>query len=118
MPDEDHAIAEMVSTLGPLPEQWWDRWQKKGDFFLPDGSWKKEKDTHRAHAPWSRPLSERLGLMGRTGEFGAGEMVAVEKLLGGTLTYEPALRISAKKALVSEWMRKWGLGVEDGGDVG
>lgn len=49
MPDEDHAIAEMISTLGPLPNKWGDSWQKKGDFFLPDGSWKK--DTYHAHAP-------------------------------------------------------------------
>lgn len=54
MPDEDHVIVEMISTLGSLPKRWWGHWQKKADFFLQDGSWKA--DTHRAHAPWSRPL--------------------------------------------------------------
>ncbi|OJD22938.1 hypothetical protein ACJ73_05710 [Blastomyces percursus] len=42
MPDEDHAIAEMIGTLGHFPEKWRDRWQKKGDFFLSDGSCKKD----------------------------------------------------------------------------
>lgn len=65
MPDEDHAIAEMISTLGPLPKRRWDCWQKKKGFFLPDESWKR--DTHLGHAPWSRPLNERLGFMGTTG---------------------------------------------------
>lgn len=98
MPDEDHAIAEMISTLGPLPKRLWDRWEKKGDFFLPNGSWKK--DTNCAHAPWSRPLGERLGLMGRQSEFGADEIVALENLLRGMLNYEPSQRITAKETCV------------------
>lgn len=63
MPDEDHIIAEMVSTLGPLPPRWWERWSKRSDFLHEDGAWKT--DTHRAHAPYSRPLEERLRIMGR-----------------------------------------------------
>ncbi|KZF25645.1 protein kinase [Xylona heveae TC161] len=63
MPDEDDVVAEMISTLGPLPERWWDRWEHKTDLFLEDGSWKT--DTHRVHAPYPRPLTERLRIMGR-----------------------------------------------------
>ncbi|EQL33087.1 hypothetical protein BDBG_16581 [Blastomyces gilchristii SLH14081] len=47
--------------------------------------------------------------MGRQGELGADEMAALEKLLSSMLTYEPALCITAKEALASEWMYKWGL---------
>ena len=107
MPDEDHVIAEMISTLSNLPQRWWDRWEKKADFFLQDGSW--NSDTHRAHAPWSRPLSERLGLMGREGEFGPDEMASLEKMLRAMLAYEPDQRITAKYVVASEWMRSWGL---------
>ncbi|KAL2375175.1 hypothetical protein RJ035_006784 [Blastomyces gilchristii] len=53
--------------------------------------------------------STLLGLMGRQGELGADEMAALEKLLSSMLTYEPALCITAKEALASEWMYKWGL---------
>lgn len=35
--------------------------------------------------------------------------LCLRKLLSGMLTYEPALRITAKEALKSEWMGKWGL---------
>lgn len=56
MPDKDHVLAEMVSTLGTLPKHWWDQWQMKTDFFWEDGSWKI--DTHRSHAPYSRPLGK------------------------------------------------------------
>ncbi|KAJ5507473.1 kinase domain-containing protein [Penicillium freii] len=61
MPDQDHVIAEMVSTLGHLPKRWWDSWRNKKDFFLEDGSWRL--DTERCHAPYSRPLHERLRIM-------------------------------------------------------
>jgi serine/threonine protein kinase len=79
MPDEDHVVAEMISTLDALPARWWDKWEKKGDFFLDDGSWKV--DTHRAHAPFSRSLEERLTLMGREGEFCPDEATDLGKLI-------------------------------------
>ncbi|OOG00594.1 hypothetical protein ASPCADRAFT_347 [Aspergillus carbonarius ITEM 5010] len=111
MPDQDHAIAEMISTLGDLPKRWWDQWQLKTDFFLEDGSWKK--DTHRIHAPYSRPLTERLRIMGRgrdasTCDFSPREMAALDDLLRAMLTYEPAERIDTRAALESDWMEQWG----------
>ena len=111
MPDQDHVIAEMVSTLGDLPKRWWDRWEQKTDFFFEDGSWKT--DTHRSHAPYSRSLTERLRIMGRgedltTCEFSPGEMACLEKLLRAMLAYEPSKRISTSAAVASEWMDGWG----------
>lgn len=109
MSDKHHVLAEMVSTLGPLPKHWWDQWQMKTDFFLEDGSWKI--DTHRSHAAYSRPLAERLRIMGR-GEYPAicgftrEEMLAIEELLRKMLAYDPSERIGA--ALESRWMRRWG----------
>lgn len=111
VPDQDHVVAEMVSTLGHLPKRWWDRWQQRTDFFLEDGSWKT--DTHRSHAPYSRSLAERLRIMGRgedpaTCEFGPEEMAYLEKLLRAMLTYEPSERITTGAAVASEWMERWG----------
>ncbi|OBT44955.1 hypothetical protein VE00_04108 [Pseudogymnoascus sp. WSF 3629] len=84
MPDKDHVLAEMVSTLGDLPRHWWNMWEHKTDFFLEDGSW--DPDTPRSHSPYSRPLIERLRIMGRGGdpttcEFSQEEMASLEKLL-------------------------------------
>ncbi|PYH92296.1 protein kinase [Aspergillus ellipticus CBS 707.79] len=111
IPDEDHVIAEMISTLGNIPQRWWNQWEKRTDFFLEDGSWKK--DTHRIHAPYSRPMTERLCIMGRgsdpdTCEFSSKEMSALERLLRAMMTYEPSERITTSAALRSEWMRDWG----------
>lgn len=107
MPDQDHAVAEMISTLGYPPKRGWDRWQKRADFFLDDGSWKS--GTNRAHAPWSRPLIERMALMDREGEFELDEIACLEKLLRSMLTYEPAERITSGDTIQSEWMQNWGL---------
>lgn len=85
MPDEDQA--EMISTLGNLPQRWWDNWQNRTDFFLEDGSWKG--DTHRPHVPCSRPLGERLRLMGREGESGPDEMAVLRSCREGCWCMNP-----------------------------
>jgi serine/threonine protein kinase len=36
--DHDDIIAEMVSTLGQLPQRWWDKWANRSEFFEYDGS--------------------------------------------------------------------------------
>lgn len=114
MPDEDHALAEMISTLGPLPDRWWRKWSTKGEFFLDDGTWKQ--DTARCHAPYSRPLSERLRIMGRGegkeegGEgFSSKELTALEAFLRSLLMYEPSERIAAAAAQDEAWMVECGL---------
>jgi serine/threonine-protein kinase SRPK3 len=37
--DSDDIIGGMVSTLGRLPERWWNKWPKRPEFFEADGSW-------------------------------------------------------------------------------
>lgn len=111
MPDEDHVVAEMISTLGNLPERWWNRWERRPDFFHEDRSW--NEDTSRAHAPYSRPLVERLSIMGRgqdpaTCEFSMEEMSCLENLLRSMLAFEPSTRTTTKMTISSEWMQKWG----------
>lgn len=109
MPDKDDIIAEMVSTLGPLPQKWWDAWLARGDFFHEDGQWKSEIE--RSHDSKSRPLLLRIQEMGRENdaEFSADEAVSLEKMLGSMFTYEPAKRATAGDVVGSDWMRRWGL---------
>ncbi|KAJ9658387.1 hypothetical protein H2201_007827 [Coniosporium apollinis] len=110
MPDQDDIIAEMISTLGDLPKRWWEQWKHRDDFFLEDGSWKQ--DTQRIHSPYSRPLSERMRIMGRgenpkSCEFSSEEMASLEQLLRAMLIYEPSERITSSAAVASDWMERW-----------
>lgn len=55
-----------------------------------------------------------MGIMGRgedpePREFSKEEMNCLEKLLRGTMAYEPTKRMTAKDAIASEWMQKYGL---------
>lgn len=111
MPDKDHVLAEIITTLGPLPKHWWDRWQLKTDFFWDDRSWKT--GTHRCRAPYSQRLAERLRIMWRgedpaTCEFNEEEMKALGELLGRMLAYEPSRRMTTAAGLESDWMKGWG----------
>jgi serine/threonine-protein kinase SRPK3 len=98
-PDQDHVSAEMVSTMGHLPNRWWDRWQQRTDYFLEVGSWKT--DTYRSHAPYSRSLAERLRIMGRgedpaTCEFSPKETACLEKVLRAMLIFMSPLSASLR----------------------
>ncbi len=109
MPDRDDIISEMVSTLGPLPQHWWDAWKLRGEFFVDNGVWRKEM--RRPYESKSRPLLERLNNMGRQkeSEFSAAEIESLERMLRTMLEYEPAKRATIGEVAKSEWMTKWGL---------
>lgn len=38
--NQDDTVGEMISTLGPVPNRWWDRWESKTQFFHDDASWR------------------------------------------------------------------------------
>ncbi|KAK6217787.1 hypothetical protein LQW54_003296 [Pestalotiopsis sp. IQ-011] len=110
--DEDHVVAEMVSTMGSLPDRWWSSWSARRAYFLEDGSW--DVNTTRTHEPRSRLLDERLRIMGRgdgtsSSGFTPEELAALEDLLRLMLTYEPVDRATAQKALGSTWVTEYGL---------
>lgn len=107
-PDRDDIIAEMVSCLGPLPQHWWDAWDRRGDFFLEDGSWRT--DMERCHDSKSRPLAYRIQGMGRESDpgFCAEEAKSLEEMLRSMFEYEPAKRASVKDVAESDWMVRWG----------
>lgn len=111
IPNKDDLIAEMVSTLGKLPRRWWDRWQKRSDYFLEDGSW--NPDFKGIMSPVTRPLRKRLWDMGRSQgqeqcDFSSEELASLENLLMKMLTYEPCDRMTAVEAMQSDYMLRWG----------
>lgn len=102
IPDKDDVIAEMVSSLGMLPQQWWQSWKARDEFFLEDGSWKT--DIERSHDSKSRPLLLRIQQMGRENDprFTADEARSLEKMLRAMLAYDPRKRATATDVVESD----------------
>ncbi|KAL8944763.1 MAG: hypothetical protein Q9211_000479 [Gyalolechia sp. 1 TL-2023] len=107
--DKDDVISEMISTLGPLPQDWWQIWKAREEFFTEDGSWRT--DMKRCQAPRSMPLSERIQGMGRKDdpEFSPEEAESLERMLRAMFEYKPEKRATAKDVTASDWMIRWGI---------
>ncbi|KAL9039061.1 MAG: hypothetical protein Q9180_002755 [Flavoplaca navasiana] len=107
--DKDDMIAEMISCVGPLPQDWWNVWEARGDFFEEDGSWRTEMA--RCRDSKSRPLSQRIQDMGRETdpEFSTDEAKTLERMLGSMLKFKPEERASAEEIAGSEWMTRYGI---------
>ncbi|KAL9595331.1 MAG: hypothetical protein Q9219_006508 [cf. Caloplaca sp. 3 TL-2023] len=98
----ENMVAEMVSCLGPLPQDWWNIWQTNEEF-VENGVWRTE--------PEPLSLHERMNYMGRKGDpdFSTAEREALEKMLQSMLQYEPSKRATIEDVGQSEWMRHWGV---------
>ncbi|QKX58032.1 uncharacterized protein TRUGW13939_05152 [Talaromyces rugulosus] len=108
--DPDDVLGEMVSTLGKLPMRWWQKWEKRPEFFLENGTW--NPNFNRIQTPGFRSLDQRLWQMGRgetlqTCELEEMEMASLKDLLLAMLAYEPSDRISANDAMNSRFMLSW-----------
>ena len=108
---KDDILAEMISTLGPLPSRWWPLWQNRPKYFTEDGSWIPELQGRLPQI--TRPLKERLWNMGRGRtpeqcEFSVEEMASLGKLLAAMLVYEPSERITIDEVVESDYMTRWG----------
>ncbi|KAF2087416.1 kinase-like protein [Saccharata proteae CBS 121410] len=102
IPSRDLMIGPMIDVLGMPPKYMLDRWENRGKCLNEDSSWKQ--------APNGYSLKERLRsiLEGKPG-YSEEEMKDLEILMHKMLVFRPSERITAKQALGSAWMEKWGL---------
>ncbi|KGO36046.1 hypothetical protein PEX1_013060 [Penicillium expansum] len=108
--DEDQIAAQQVDVLGPMPSEWWQRWEARSRFFdeygHPMESYKMNK--------WP-PLEESFEIgvqkwrwkMG--GEIEEDEKAAFLDLMRRMLSFRPEERPTAEEVLMSDWMVKWAL---------
>ncbi|CAI4212869.1 unnamed protein product [Parascedosporium putredinis] len=77
---EDEITAQQVDVLGPMPQNWWERWQNR-----------------------AQREEESLGV------FDEAEKTAILDLMRKMLAFRPEDRPIADEVLNSEWMTKWVL---------
>lgn len=107
---EDSVTEDWVDALGRLPDEWWDRWDARGDKFSEDGERLDHTDDD-VRRPIERRFERRLQELRREEgrqEWDAEELVALLGMLKAMLRFQPAERMSIAEALRSEWIVQWG----------
>ncbi|KLJ06353.1 hypothetical protein EMPG_10241 [Blastomyces silverae] len=107
---EDEMVSQHNDVLGPMPLDWWDRWEAQDQFF--------DKNRHPiegrevwpsidlAFEEWVQKYRRKLGV----GEFGREEeTAAILDLMQQMLAFRPEERPTAEEVLKSEWMVNWVL---------
>ncbi|KAF2494668.1 kinase-like protein [Lophium mytilinum] len=110
-PDMNQTVTEMISTLGPIPTRWWDKWSAEGKSmsFNQDGTWKE--------GAFVMSLADRMRTMASKDpsreavppDCSEEEFASLETLFKIMLTYEPAERATASDVVASEWVQKWAI---------
>ncbi|KAI2010790.1 hypothetical protein LOZ52_005036 [Ophidiomyces ophidiicola] len=89
---EDEMISQRIDILGPMPSEWWDKWEERDQFFDPC---QYPKD--------GRQLKPYMGV------FDKDEKAAVLDLIRRMLMFRPGQRLTVEEVMETEWMVKWAL---------
>ncbi|EEP82768.1 predicted protein [Uncinocarpus reesii 1704] len=104
---EDEMIAQHVDELGPMPRNWWNRWEKRAQFFDEKGCPIPGRQVwppiDQAFEEWVQKYRRDDGM----GEFGKEETAALLALMRGMLAYRLEDRPTVDQVLESEWMVRW-----------
>ncbi|KAK2785776.1 hypothetical protein FQN51_003783 [Onygenales sp. PD_10] len=104
---EDEMTAQHIDELGPVPLSWWDRWEKRGEFFDANVRPIEGRDVwpplDQAFEDFVQVSRRKRGM----GEFGKEETIALLHLMRRMLAYLPEDRPTVEEVLESEWIVKW-----------
>ncbi|KAJ5958578.1 uncharacterized protein N7479_005728 [Penicillium vulpinum] len=107
---EDEVVAQHIDVLGPMPSEWWQRWEGRPRFFDEDGNPTKRYMENK----WP-PFEEsfEIGVQKWRREIGSeiteDEKTAFLDLMRRMLSFRPEERPTAEEVLMSDWMAKWAL---------
>ncbi|TEA11519.1 hypothetical protein C8034_v007313 [Colletotrichum sidae] len=110
---QDEITAQQVHLQGPLPPDWWDRWEKRSKWFdMAGNALSNECDVwtwDRRFDEWVQKPRQSYGME----VIGKEEKVALLELLRWMLAWRPGERPSAEEVLGSTWMTRWALPAYD-----
>ncbi|KAJ9211896.1 hypothetical protein DTO166G4_6548 [Paecilomyces variotii] len=108
--NEDDMTCQQIAALGPLPIEWWERWEGRGNHFTDNG-----EPNNRATSQY-KSLEDLFELNIQQPRTQAGmpplessERDALFAMLRQMLSFKPENRSSAQQVLESEWMVKWAI---------
>ncbi|KAF5678526.1 CMGC kinase [Fusarium denticulatum] len=109
--DKDELLAEIVRFFGKLPEEWWEKWEAREEYFGADGNWLRDEEDWSLEVALSKPIE--IFESGENYKEGPKKSLrtpeAEQKLMADLLyrlfKYDPRERISAEDVLGHEWFR-------------
>ncbi|KAL3478156.1 kinase-like domain-containing protein [Aspergillus californicus] len=108
--NEDDMTCQQIAALGPLPTEWWEKWEGRGKHFTDNG-----ESNNRATSQY-RSLEDvfELNIQKPRSQEGMTPLESSERdaffaMLRPMLSFRPENRPSAKQVLESEWMVKWAI---------
>lgn len=101
---KDELIRNVVDLLGPLPGPWWEKWERRGEFFAKDQNPIESKDETATLGYRMRHLRTSPSEAFTISE---AEATSLGALLSTMLVYKPSERVSLGEALKSDYMKKW-----------
>uniref|UniRef100_A0A1Y1N9S4 Protein kinase domain-containing protein n=1 Tax=Photinus pyralis TaxID=7054 RepID=A0A1Y1N9S4_PHOPY len=100
-------MCQIVDTLGPLPPDWFEKWEDRGDFFDAKG---KPKPGRHVWPKIQGAFEERVQQFRRDdnmGEYCKEETAAILDMMVQMLRYRPEQRPTVQQVLQSDWMVNW-----------
>lgn len=104
----DDTTADQIDALGPMPDEWWETWEKRSKGFIRNGELIEGREVWTFDQRFEDAIQaprRRRGVEGMDGE----ERDALFDIVRGMLVFRPGDRLSASQVLQTEWMRKWAV---------
>ncbi|KAI1123934.1 kinase-like domain-containing protein [Nemania abortiva] len=105
---EDDATGDQVDALGPLPPEWWEKWERRHVQFMENGQPKENRE------PWSWDQRFEDCIQRPRREYGMEALDEKEKdaffqMVRSMLSFRPEDRPSARQVLNASWMKNWAI---------
>ncbi|GCB20743.1 serine/threonine-protein kinase spk-1 [Aspergillus awamori] len=107
---EDETVAQHMDVLGPMPQEWWQRWEGRSNFFTEDGR-PTEAYLENRWPPFEESFEIDIQKWRRKwrGVIEEEEKAVFLDVIRRMLAFRPEERPTAEDVLESEWMIKWAL---------
>ncbi|KAJ0164541.1 Serine/threonine-protein kinase SRPK [Colletotrichum tanaceti] len=109
---QDDATRDQVDALGPLPPEWWEKWETRSHKFAANG---KPKEGRLAWS-WDQRFEDSIQEPRRDEgmeTLGEGERDALFDMVRWMLAFRPEDRPSARQVLETAWMKNWAIPARD-----
>lgn len=105
----DDMSSQQVDILGPLPPEWWDKWEARKEYFEETGEPKKGRFVFSSFEHYFEQDVQTQRQKDGLAAFDEKEKTAILVMLRRMLAFRPEERATANEVLDSDWMRTWVL---------